>query len=154
MKKILYCILIIAVVLTIVSCGDKDGQELNSINPGLYEIEFNLKYAGQLVRMKQRVRYNPEGTYEATNFQGNVAVEELKGKYKVENKQLVSYNTYDRNIAREGTWEPKEESRVDVRKMKKESYQYYYKYPNDQLREQYRGLGLSEGWKTYSRISN
>jgi hypothetical protein len=43
---------------------------------------------------------------------------------------------------------------VAVRKIKKGSYQYYFQFPNDQMREQYKGIGLSEGWKTYTRISD
>ena len=52
MKIILYCLLIIAAVLTVVYCGDKDDKELTLINLGLYEIEFNLKYGGKLILVK------------------------------------------------------------------------------------------------------
>jgi hypothetical protein len=154
MRKILCCLLIIAAALIVISCGGKEDKELVSINPGLYEINFDVKYGGQLIILKQRVRYKPDGTFEATNFQNNAAVEELKGKYKVENKQLVSYDNQYRLIVQEGTWAKKDQSKVDVRKIKKESYEYYFKYPSDQAREQYKGLGLSEGWKTYKRISD
>ncbi|HNY51312.1 MAG TPA: hypothetical protein PLV50_12975 [Smithella sp.] len=154
MKKISYWLLIVAVAMIVVACG-KDEPELNSIHPGLYEISHDIKYAGQLIVLKQRVRYNANGTYEATNFQNNAALEELRGKYKVENKQLVSYDTQRRLIAQEGTWsQNKSVSKVDVRKIKKSSYQYYFKYPDEQTREKYKGLGLSEGWKTYKRISD
>ncbi len=146
--------MIVAVAMIVVACG-KDEPELNSIHPGLYEISHDIKYAGQLIVLKQRVRYNANGTYEATNFQNNAALEELRGKYKVENKQLVSYDTQRRLIAQEGTWsQNKSVSKVDVRKIKKSSYQYYFKYPDEQTREKYKGLGLSEGWKTYKRISD
>ena len=121
-----------ATALTIVSCGDNGGKELTSINPGLYEIEFQLKYGSQLTLMKQRIRYNSEATYESTSFQDN----------------------YYRLITQEGSWIPKEPSKVAVRKIKKGSYQYYFQFPNDQMREQYKGIGLSEGWKTYTRISD
>ena len=105
--------------------------------------------------LKQRVRYNTDGTYEATNFQNNTAVEEIKGKYKMENKQLVSYDIQHREISKEGTWLKIENvSMVDTRKIKKSSFQYYFKYPDDKMREQYKGVGLSEGWKTYKRISD
>jgi hypothetical protein len=107
-----------------------------------------------LVIIKQRVRYNADGTYESTNFQNNAAVEELKGKYKVENRQLVSYDNQHRPITDEGKWTKKDISKVDIRKIKRESYQYYFNYPDEQTREKYRGLGLSEGWKTYKRISD
>lgn len=152
MKKALYCLLIITIALTVVSCG---GKELASINPGLYEIEFVLKYAGQPIVMKQRVRYNSDGTYEATNFQNNIAVEELKGKFKIENKWLVSSDNYARLITKDDKWTQKGgTSKVEVRKIKKGSYQYYFEFPSEQVREKNKGLGISEGWKTYTRISD
>jgi hypothetical protein len=154
MRKILFIPLIIAAVLIVVACGDRNENELSSINPGLYEINLDLKYAGQLLILKQRVRYNPDGTYEATNFQDNIAIDELKGRYKVENNQLVSYDNQIRLITQDGTWIRKEQSAVDVRKIMKGSYQYYFHYPDARAREQYKGLGLSEGWKTYKRISD
>jgi hypothetical protein len=153
MRKISYLLIIVAAALIVISCG-KNEPELASINPGLYEINFDLKYGGQLIIIKQRVRYNADGTYESTNFQNNAAVEELKGKYKVENRQLVSYDNQYRPITEEGKWTKKDISKVDIRKIKRESYQYYFKYPDEQTREKYRGLGLSEGWKTYKRISD
>jgi hypothetical protein len=154
MRKKSYLFLIVPAILIIISCS-KDEQELASINPGLYEINFDLKYGGQLFIIKQRVRYNADGTFESTNFQNNAATEELKGMYKVENKQLVSYDTQQRSITAEGKWMQKKDiSKVDIRKIKKGSYQYYFKYPDEQTREKYKGLGLSEGWKTYTRISD
>ena len=154
MRKVLYCLLIVAITLIVISCGGKNEKELALINPGLYEINIDVKYGGQLVILKQRVRYKSDGSYEATNFQNNIAIEELKGKFKVENNQLVSYNNQHRLITQEGAWELKDLSKVDVRKIRKESFEYYFKFPSDQLREQYRGFGLSEGWKTYRRISD
>lgn len=151
MKKMLYFFSIIATVLTLISCGDKD---LLSINPGLYEIDFSLDYGGQQLKAKQRVRYNSNGTFEATNFNNGVAVEEIKGKFKIENKQLVSYDTYARAITQNGEWITKEPSKVEVRKIKKGSYQYYFKFPSDQMRVIYKQVGMSEGWKTYTRISD
>lgn len=154
MRKLSYWLLIVAVTFIVISCG-KDEAELTSINPGLYEINHDIKYGGQLIILKQRVRYNSNGTYEATNFQNNAAVDELKGKYKVENKQLVSYDIQHRLITQEGTWAQKNDlSKVDIRKIEKGSYQYNFKYPDEQTREKYKGLGLSEGWKTYKRISD
>jgi len=147
-------LLIIAAALIVISCGGKDDSDLTSINPGLYEINHDIKYSGQLVILKQRVRYQADGTFEATNFQNNVAVEELKGKYKVENKQLVFTDTQYRLITQEGTWERKDIANVDIRKIKKDSYQYYFTYPDEQTREQLKGIGLSEGWKTYKRVSD
>ncbi len=151
MKKMLYFFSIIATVLTLVSCGDKD---LPSINPGLYEIEFKLDYGGQSLSAKQRVRYNSNGTFEATNFNNGVAVEEIKGKFKIENKQLVSYDTSARSITENGEWKQKEPSKVEVRKIKKGSYQYYFKFPSEQMRVIYKQVGMKEGWKTYTRISD
>jgi hypothetical protein len=154
MRKISFLFMLIAVSLILISCG-KDDQELATINPGLYEISHEVKYKGQLLVLKQRVRYNADGTYEATNFQNNAAVEELRGKYRVENKKLVSFDSQRRIIAQEGAWEPKADvSKVDIRKMKKGSYQYYFTFPDEQTHERYKGLGLSEGWKTYRRISD
>ena len=154
MRKTLYCLLIIAAALIVVSCSGKDGKELASINPGFYEIGFDLKFGGQLIIFKQRVRYKADGTFEATNFQNNIAVEELKGKYKIENKQLVSYENQYRLIAQEGTWVKKNDSSVDVRNIREGSYEYYFKYPDEQSREKYKGMGVSEGWKKYKRISD
>jgi hypothetical protein len=153
MRKTLYCLLIIAAALIAISCSGKEGKELASINPGLYEINFDLKYGGQLITFKQRVRYNADGTFEATNFQNNAAVEELKGKYKIENKQMISYDTQYRLITQEGAWVKKGESSVDVRDIREGSYEYYFKYPDEQSREKYKGLGVAEGWKKYKRIS-
>jgi hypothetical protein len=153
MRKIWCCFLIIAVALTVISCG-QDEKELASINPGLYEINLDVKVGGQLIVLKQRVRYKSDATYEATNFQNNVAVEELKGKYKVENNQLISFDNEHRLITPEGKWTKKDLSKVDLRKMKKGSYDYYFKYPDEQSRERYKGLGLSEGWKTYKRVGD
>ena len=154
MRKKTYLGVIIAIAFIVISCG-KDDTELTSINPGLYEINHDIKYGGQLIILKQRVRYNPDGTYDATNFQNNAAIEEIKGKYKIENKQLVSYDIERRLITREGTWEPRKDiSKVDIRKIRKGSYQYYFKYPDERASEKYKGLGLSEGWKTYKRISD
>lgn len=146
--------MIVMAALIVISCG-KDDPELASINPGLYESNQDIKHNGELIPMKQRVRYNSDGTFEATNFDKNTAVEEIKGKYKVENKQLVSYYTQLRPATPWGEWMQKKDlSKVDIRKIKKGSYQYYFKYPDEKLRKQYIGLGLSEGWKEYKRISD
>ena len=153
-RNISYWLLVIAAAFIVISCGGKDDSELASINPGLYEINHDIKYSGQLIILKQKVRYNADGNFEATNFQNNVAVEELKGKYKVENKQLVFNDTQYRLITQEGSWEQKNIANVDIRKIRKESYQYYFKFPDDQTREQLRGIGLAEGWKTYKRVSD
>lgn len=154
MRKVFYWMLVVTAVLIMISCG-KDEPEQISIYPGLYEINHDIKYGGQLIMLKQRVRYNADGTYDATNFQNNAAVEELKGKYKVERKQLVSYDIQHRDISKEGTWLKVENvSMVDIRKIRKSSFQYYFKYPDESKREKFKGLGLSEGWKTYKRISD
>lgn len=151
MKRMLCCFIVIVAISTLVSCGGKD---LPSINPGLYEIDFKLDYGGQTLIAKQRVRYNADGTFEATNFNNYVAAEELKGKYKLENHQLVSYDTYARSITPNSKWEKKEPSKVQIRKIKQGSYQYYFKFPNNQMRVIYKQVGMSEGWKTYTRISD
>jgi hypothetical protein len=135
--------------LTFISCGDK----LSSIPPGLYEINFNQKYDGQPLIIKQRVRYHPEGTYESINFENNKAIDELKGKFKVEKDKLVFYDNQQRLFTHDGKWTPKEQSTMDIRRIKKDSYQYYLKY-NAQTGEKYKKIDLSEGWKTCKRISN
>lgn len=153
MKKIVLGVLVMMIVIAVVSCGEK---ELTTINPGLYEIEFNLKYQDQPIVVKQRMRYNADGTYEATTFNNNVAVEELRGKYKIEDKKLVSFDKYRRVITKDGTWATWyqiDPSSVELRNIKEESFQYNFTAPNDMAREQYKMLGVSEGWKTYSRIS-
>ena len=149
---ILFGVLMLMSVI-LFSCG-KDEKELTTINPGLYEIHFNLKYAGQLLILKQRVRYNTDGTYLATNFQNDVAYEEVKGRFKVENGELVSYENYRRQIVPDGEWERRDDASVKVRRIKENSYQYYFEYPDPLARERFKGLGLTEGWKTYKRISD
>jgi len=154
MKKVFCWMLVVVAVFIVISCG-KDEPELISIYPGLYEVNHDVKYEGQLIIIKQRVRYNADGTYEATNFQNNAAVEEIKGKYKVENKQLVSYDIQRREISKVGTWlNIQDVSIVDIRKIKKSSFQYNFKFPDDKNREKYKGCGIAEGWKTYKRISD
>lgn len=155
MKRTISLLLVAAVTLVFAACGDKKEADLTSINPGLYEINHDIKYGGQLIIMKQRARYNADGTYEATNFQNNVALEELKGKYKTENNQLISYDTQRRLITQEGEWEKKDAfASVDVRKIKENSYEYYFVYPDEFSRERFKSLGLSEGWKKYRRIGD
>jgi len=142
---------VLILLLSVFAC-DRYDRELSSIHPGLYEIQYNLKYAGQLLILKQIVRYNADGTYQATNFQNNVPYEELRGKYKVEGSMLVSYDIQHRSVVQDGEWIPKEGASVRIRKIKKNSFQYYFEYPNPMMRERYKGLGLSEGWKTYKRL--
>jgi hypothetical protein len=93
------------------------------------------------------------GTYEAINFENNKAVDELKGRFKVERNKLVFYDNQQRLIQND-KWTQKEQSIMEIRKIKKGSYQYYLKYPDAQTSEKYKKIGLSEGWKTYNRISN
>ena len=151
MKRRFFFILLIVISLTLISCGD---NKLSSINPGLYEIIFNQKYAGQAITIMQRVRYHPDGTYEAINFENNKAVDELKGRFKVEKNKLVFYDNQQRIFINNGKWTQKEQSIMEIRKIKKESYQYYLKYPDAQTSEKYKKIGLSEGWKTCNRISD
>ena len=151
MKRRFFFILLMVISLTLISCGD---NKLSSINTGLYEIIFNQKYAGQAITIMQRVRYHPDGTYEAINFENNKAVDELKGRFKMERNKLVFYDNQQRLFINNGKWTQKEQSIMEIRKIKKESYQYYLKYPDAQTSEKYKKIGLSEGWKTYKRISN
>ena len=150
MKRIIFFLFLMVISLTLISCGEK----LTSINPGLYENNFKIKYAGHTLFLKQRVHYYPDGTYLATNFENNKAIDELKGKFKVEKNKLITYDNQQRLIMQNGKWTPKEQSIMEIRRIKKDSYQYYLKYPDDQTRERYKKMGLSEGWKIYKRISN
>jgi hypothetical protein len=138
-----------AASLIFISCGDK----LSSIPPGLYEINFNQTYAGKPLIIKQRIRYHPEGTYESINFENNKAVDERKGKFKVEKDRLLFYDNQQRLFINDGKWTPKEQSTMEIRRIKKDSYQYYLKY-DAQTAEKYKKMDLSEGWKTCKRISN
>ena len=151
MKRIFFFLLLMVIYLTFISCGD---DKLSSINPGLYEIIFNQKYAGQTITIMQRVRYHPDGTYDSVNFENNKAVDELKGRFKLERNKLVFYDQQQRLFINNGKWTQKEQSIMEIRKIKKGSYQYYLKYPDTQTSEKYKKIGLSEGWKTYNRISN
>lgn len=151
MKRIFFFLLLMVIPLTFISCSD---DKLSSINPGLYEIIFNQKNAGQPLIIKQRVRYHPEGTYEEINFENNKAIDELKGRFKVERNKLIFYDNQQRLFINNGKWTQKEQSTMEIRKIKKGSYQYYLKYPDAQTTEKYKKIGLSEGWKTYNRISN
>jgi hypothetical protein len=72
----------------------------------------------------------------------------------VEKNKLITYDNQQRLIIQNGKWTPKEQSIMEIRRIKKDSYQYYLKYPDDQTRERYKKMGLSEGWKIYKRISN
>jgi hypothetical protein len=150
MKRIFFFLLLMVTSLIFISCGDK----LSSINPGLYEINFNQKYEGQAITIMQRVRYQPDGTYEAINFENNKAVDELKGKFKVEKDKLLFYDNQQHLFIPNGKWTQKEQSTMEIRRINKGSYQYYLKYPDAQTSEKYKKIDLSEGWKTYKRISN
>lgn len=150
MKRFFFSLLLILISLIFVSCG----ENLSTVNPGLYEINFNLKYADQALIIKQRIRYNPDGTYWATNFKNNTAINEFKGKYKVEQNKLVFYDNQQRKYIRNADWTQKEQSIMKIRRIKTERYQCYLKYPDAQISEEYKEIGLPEGWKTYKRISN
>ena len=123
MRRVSLLLLILAVALLVSACG-KDEPELSYIYPGLYEINHDIKYSGQLVILKQRVRYHADGTFEATNFQNNAAIEEMKGKYKVENKKLISYDTQRRLItqARSTTLDNTSSRAIPVRRARLRAY--------------------------------
>ena len=151
MKKFFFLVFVILLMSSIcVSCGDR----LSSINPGLYEVNLKLKYPGHTLILKQRIRYNPDGTYVAANFENNSSVKELQGKFRIEQNMLIFYDNQQRLNIQDGTWLPKEQSAMKVRRMKRESYQCYVKYPDAQTAGKYKGIALSEGWETYQRISN
>ena len=150
MKRTLFFLFFIVMSLTLMSCGDK----LTSINPGLYEVNLKLKYQGHTLILKQRIRFNPDGTYVAANFDNNSSVKELQGKFRIEKNMLIFFDNQQRLNVQDGTWLPKEQSAMKVRRLKRESYQCYLKYPDAQTAGEYKGMELSEGWETYKRISN
>jgi len=90
----------------------------------------------------------------ATNFQNDIAFEELKGKYRIENGFLVSYEVFQRLIVPEGDWKKREGASVRIRRITKNSYQYYFEFPDEMTRERFKGIGLTEGWKTVKRIGD
>jgi len=153
MKKFL---LILMACIVLCGCSSEEANESAFINPGLYEIEFTLMHEAQQIIVKQRVRYNSDGSYTAITYNNDIPIEELKGRYKVESGRLESYEKLRRLIGSDGTWTAWQEmppSRVEVRNIKKERFQYYFEAPSEEIRKQYEKLGVSEGWKTYERMS-
>ncbi|MCK7511820.1 MAG: hypothetical protein MZV70_52415 [Desulfobacterales bacterium] len=61
----------------------------------------------------------PEGTYESINFENNKAIDELKGKFKVEEDTLLFYDNQQRLFTTDGKWTPKEQSTMEIRRIKK-----------------------------------
>ena len=157
-KSILFIVLgILLVLLGILLVYSHIGHDknLDTINPGLYEIEFTLNSKKQASTLKMRVRYYASGIYTGRIYLNNVPVEELKGKYKVNGGRLKSFDKFIRVSDENGTWGPwktEEPSSVSIRNISKDSYQYYLKAHNEKERARYAVLGIKEGWKTYKRI--
>lgn len=148
--------LIIFFVLLLCGCSSDKGTELKTINPGLYEIKFSLNYEGQTYVVIQKARYSSDGVYTAKTYNNDIVVEELEGRYKIEDDMLVSFDKKRRVICKDGTWTPWEEiksSSVLIRNINEGSYQYYLDAPDERAKAQYEALGITVGWKTYKRIS-
>lgn len=144
-------------MLLVFGCSSEKEEGVNSIRPGLYEIEFQVTYQEQPIMVRQQVRYKDDGTYAATTYNNNVAVEELKGEYRVEGGTLEWSDKYRRIITADGTWttwQPMTPSKVEIQNITDNSFQYLFQAPNEDVRKQFEVLGLSEGWKTYQRIGS
>ncbi len=144
------------VAMLLYSCSSDKDSQLKTINPGLYELNFSLNYEGQTYIVMQKTQYSSDGSYTARTYNNNIAVEELEGKYKVEDDRLIYFDKKRRTIRKDGTWTSWEEiksSSVLIRNIDENSYQYYLDAPDEKVKAQYEALGISVGWKTLQRIS-
>jgi hypothetical protein len=149
-------LIIFFLLLLLCGCSSDKGSELKTINPGLYEIKFSLNYEGQTYVVIQKARYGSDGVYTAKTYNNDIVVEEIEGRYKIEDDRLVSFDKKRRVICKDGTWTPWEEiksSSVLIRNIDEGSYQYYFDAPDERAKAQYEALGITVGWKTYKRIS-
>jgi hypothetical protein len=154
--EIMRKLIILFVLILLCGCSSDKESKLETINPGLYELKFTLNYEGQSYIVLQKTRYNSDGSYTAITYNNDIAVEELEGKYKVENDRLVYFDKRRRAIRKDGTWAQWEEiksSSVLIRNIDEGSYQYYLDAPDERAKAQYEALGISVGWKTLLRIS-
>jgi hypothetical protein len=154
--KITIRFILLFLLLLLFSCSSDKEAEQRTINPGLYEIKFTLNYEGQAYTVVQKARYDSEGSYTAKTYNNNIVVEELKGKYKIEDDRLVSFDKERRVITGNGTWTEwgkLPSSSVLIRNINKDSYEYYLDAPNEKAKAQYKELGINVGWKTLKRIS-
>lgn len=140
------------------SCTSKESEKLDSINPGFYEIKFALNSGGETGSLKMSVRYSASGVYKGSVSLNETRIEEFKGRYKVENGKLKSYDklirTPDPKSCEWSSWQSAEPSEVAVRDIQKTSYQYYCRFNSKEEKDRCASLGLTEGWKTYTRISD
>ena len=149
-------LIILFVLILLFGCSSDKESELKTINPGLYEIKFSLNYEGQVYVVMQKTRYSSDGIYTARTYNNDIVIEELQGKYKIEDDSLVSFEKQRRVISRDGTWtewQKTEPSSVLIRNIGEDGYQYYLDAPDERAKAQYEALGLSVGWVTYTRIS-
>lgn len=156
MKKIIIFSLIVMLFGGCSSQGSKN--ELNTINPGLYEIQYILKSDEVESSLTMRVRYEADGIYYGKNFFNNVPVEEFKGRYIIEEGALKSYDKYVRFPDKESygwsSWQSADPSEVAVRNIREMSYQYYCEFPDIEEKKKYASVGLKEGWKICRRIAD
>lgn len=151
-KAILFILLIV-----LCGCSSSDNESnLKNINPGLYEFEFSLNYEGQKYTVKQVVRYNADGSYMARTYNNDIAVDERKGRYKLEKGRLFFSDKFKRIICKDGTWtswKTIEPSSIAVRNLSPDGYEYYMEPINEEQEAQFRALDIKEGWKKFERIS-
>ena len=162
MKKIIFLIvsgIILAILAVLFIIPHLGHENLTTINPGLYEVKFTLNSGGRESELKMRVRYHPNGVYAGKIYINNTPVQELKGRFKVEDGKLKSFDKFVRTPQKDGSWSPwksEEPSSVSIRNITKDSYQYYFnvpdKIPDKKEGTQYATMGIKEGWKTYKRI--
>ncbi|MEA3470727.1 MAG: hypothetical protein U9R24_03315 [Thermodesulfobacteriota bacterium] len=151
-KAILFIFLILAC-----GCSFSDNKsDLKNINPGLYEFILSLTYEDQQYVVRQVVRYNADGSYMARTYNSNIAVDERRGRYKIEEDRLFFSDKYERIICKDGTWTPwkmAEPSSIAIRNLCQDGYEYYMEPINEEQKAQFRALGIKEGWKKFERIS-
>ncbi len=159
MKKIILLIvpvIILAIFVAIfITQNNKEHENLTTLNPGLYEVTFALKSGSKEAVLKMRVRYNPDRTYQGKVFLNQLPIEKIKGRYKIKDGKLESFDKFIRFPRKDKSWTPWESekaSSVAIRNITKSSYQYYLKAKDDKEKARFAAIGLKEGWKTYKRI--
>lgn len=148
--------IMVLLLLSLYGCSSSTESDQKTITPGLYEIKFTLNYEGQAYVVMQKIRYGSDGVYTARTYNNDIVVEELQGKYKIEDDSLVSFDKQRRVITKDGTWTEWQKmgsSSVLIRDIGEDGYQYFLDPPDERAKAQYEALGLSVGWKTCKRIS-
>lgn len=148
---ILFALIISAQVLC-TGCEKKP----ESINPGLYAVEYQLNTENQELMLSMVVKYTPDYEFEAAQLINRKPMMRIRGKYRIEDGKLHSFektrSIFEPEWSDWSDWEPEEPSSVRVRDITKDSYQYYLEFPSDAERKKYAQLGLNEGWYTYRRF--